>query len=236
MSFCPSKDIHSIYLDNEMPSEYVKEYEEHLKNCPDCQREFAKMKAIKEAFKADSETCVLSDDFMDKSFERLQMKLKFSENVKNSSSVFEKFNKTRILYGVSSVAAVALLAVFVPLRLSTMKTKNAVVPVENSVTSVMPYSGISNNIANNVSFNSGKGVVISGNIHESVLSSDQITREISSKKISRNLIRDVDMIKPDIEDGTSSIRITVPGFDSIYITASSAEIELPLNVIIGNFE
>ena len=33
MSFCPSKDIHSVYLDNELPEVYKAEYEAHIAVC-----------------------------------------------------------------------------------------------------------------------------------------------------------------------------------------------------------
>jgi hypothetical protein len=44
MSFCPTKDIHSIYLDNEMPEIYKAEYESHVATCKKCQQELNKIK------------------------------------------------------------------------------------------------------------------------------------------------------------------------------------------------
>ena len=33
MSTCPEKDIHSIYVDGELPENYIKQYESHLSSC-----------------------------------------------------------------------------------------------------------------------------------------------------------------------------------------------------------
>ena len=52
MSFCPSKDIHSVYLDGELPEVYKAEYESHLKICPTCQKELDKIKALRGIFQA----------------------------------------------------------------------------------------------------------------------------------------------------------------------------------------
>ena len=74
MSFCPSKDIHSVYLDNELPEIYKAEYEEHLKNCPQCQKELEKIRALHKMFTSDSVSITprrlydflpLSDDFLE---------------------------------------------------------------------------------------------------------------------------------------------------------------------------
>ena len=32
MSGCPEKDLHSIYIDGEMPEKYAKEYEAHIEH------------------------------------------------------------------------------------------------------------------------------------------------------------------------------------------------------------
>ena len=48
MYSCPTDDIHSIYLDKELPFEYQKLYEEHIRGCPECSRKLERMKKIKE--------------------------------------------------------------------------------------------------------------------------------------------------------------------------------------------
>ena len=51
MYSCPTDDIHSIYLDKELPFEYQKLYEEHIRGCPECSRKLERMKKIKEFLK-----------------------------------------------------------------------------------------------------------------------------------------------------------------------------------------
>ena len=45
MSFCPSKDIHSVYLDGELPENYKAEYELHISHCEKCRKELEQLKA-----------------------------------------------------------------------------------------------------------------------------------------------------------------------------------------------
>ena len=82
MSFCPSKDIHSIYLDNELPAEIKVKYEAHLNSCEECQKQLSQMKAIKESFVSEKNEVVLDDAFLEESFARLQLKMKYSNNIK----------------------------------------------------------------------------------------------------------------------------------------------------------
>ena len=43
MSFCPSKDIHSVYLDGELPENYKAEYELHISHCEKCRKELEQL-------------------------------------------------------------------------------------------------------------------------------------------------------------------------------------------------
>ena len=36
MFTCPTNEIHSLYLDNELPQNYVAEYEAHIVSCEKC--------------------------------------------------------------------------------------------------------------------------------------------------------------------------------------------------------
>ena len=56
MSFCPSKDIHSVYLDGELPENYKAEYELHISHCEKCRKELEQLKAIHAMFKIDSDS------------------------------------------------------------------------------------------------------------------------------------------------------------------------------------
>ena len=54
MSFCPSDDIHSIYLDNELPGDYKNLYEAHVKNCPECQKKLNMLKGVSSLLRQDA--------------------------------------------------------------------------------------------------------------------------------------------------------------------------------------
>ena len=74
MYSCPTDDIHSVYLDNELPQAYVKDYEEHIKTCDCCRKKLEKMRIIHNAFKQDSKQITLDSTYLTHSFERLQTK------------------------------------------------------------------------------------------------------------------------------------------------------------------
>ncbi|MCQ2583908.1 MAG: zf-HC2 domain-containing protein [Treponema sp.] len=231
MSFCPTKDIHSIYLDNEMPEIYRAEYESHLKECPKCQKELEKLRVMHELFADDSKLITPADDFLDKSFEKLQIKMKYAKNVNS----VEETSAKKFKYFIPSVAAAAVvaLAVALPLRTTTAKVAS-----DEAVPAIASIATPSMAPVNNVSFGGGNSVVLSGNIHESVMSparnSGNGSRRSSRKAASResDMITNYDVFRPAFtNEDTISIRITVPGADTE--KPVSTEIELPLTVIMG---
>jgi len=231
MSFCPSKDLHSVYLDNELPEIYKAEYEEHLKICPKCQKELEQIKALHKLFNSDASSITPDSHYLDQSFDRLMVKMSYSKNVAKSSK--PKFNPKSIVYVASAAAAAAMFALIVPVAFRTAKT----VPAAN-VSSV----AISNApVANNVSLNSGRSVVISGNIDESVLTSVKygsnttpMAQNISTgsnRATPGNVIKEVEVFRPNFNDGqTITIKVTVPGMNAVPVTA---EYEVPVPVITG---
>ena len=110
------KDLHSIYIDDEMPENFLPEYKRQVESDSESSSDFERMKKIHDLlnFDAESESSKISDEFMEKSFERLQSKMRFAQTVelaepKKSSLSFWKFP-------VSFAAAAAVFAVvFVPL-------------------------------------------------------------------------------------------------------------------------
>ena len=114
MSFCPSKDIHSVYLDGELPENYKAEYELHIEHCEKCRKELNQLKAVRSMFIADAESIKLDDHFMEDSFQRLQIKMAYSRNV---GKVPQKSPFKIVSYVASGVAAAAVLALVLPLGL-----------------------------------------------------------------------------------------------------------------------
>ena len=234
MSFCPSKDIHSVYLDGELPENYKAEYELHISHCEKCRKELEQLKAIRALFKADSDSLKLDEHFMDESFQRLQVKMAYSRNV---GRLPQKSPFKVVSYVASGIAAAAVLALVLPLGLKSKQASSgasAVVtsPLIQSVSSVsaVPITAVSTGAqtsANNVSFDSGRSVVVSGNIQDVVLSSEKVRK--NSSTFSRN-VNDVDVLRPDFQDEAISIKITVPGMGDIPVTT---EINLPVDMTSG---
>ena len=144
MSFCPTKDIHSIYLDNEMSAEIKAQYEKHLSCCPECQKQLEQMRQVRSVFEKDNLDSSVEKEFLDASFERLQLKMKFSDNVKKTKKSNFVFTNSRWMYAVSGVAAAALFALIIPIRVkvSNVNGLNAIDVTRNPT--IVP-TAISNN-------------------------------------------------------------------------------------------
>ena len=233
MSFCPSKDIHSVYLDGELPENYKAEYEFHLSHCEKCRKELEQLKAVRSIFKADSDSLNLDEHFMDESFQRLQVKLAYSRNIRTAP---QKSPFRVISYVASGVAAAAVLALVLPLGLKSTKasSESAAVasPLIQSVSSVsaVPITAVSTNSSgssNNVGYDSGRSVVVSGNIQDVVLTSEKQRKNTSS--FAKN-VSDVDVLRPDFQNEAINIKITVPGMGDFPVTT---EINLPVEYVSG---
>lgn len=234
MSFCPSKDIHSVYLDGELPENYKAEYELHISHCEKCRKELEQLKALRAMFKADSDSLNLDEHFMDESFQRLQIKMAYAKNV---GKVPQKSPFKVISYVASGVAAAAVLALVLPLGLKANKADAAqnvaASPLIQSVNSVsaVPITAVSTNAAssaNNVGFDSGRSVVVSGNIKDVVLSSE---KQRKNKSFVKN-VNDVDVLRPDFQDEAINIKITVPGMGDFPMTT---EINVPMELFSGRY-
>lgn len=213
MSFCPSKDIHSVYLDGELPEVYKAEYETHIKDCPQCQKQLAQLKGVKKLFQDDSNSLNLDSHFMEESFNRLQIKMAYSKNtVPNKKSY-----KHTVGYFISAAAAAAVFALIIPIRINTIGNS---AEAGTSVASVFPVT-----TAKEVSFDSRKSVLVSGNIQESDLS----RKRANDAALIQN-VKDVDLLRPNFGDESISIRITVPGVGEEPVVT---EINLPMDYVIS---
>lgn len=131
MFLCPENDIHSIYLDGELPENFVKDYEAHLASCEKCRAKLEKLKKIHGLFSEDSKSLDVDEVFKAQSFERLQSRMRFSKVVKASEP---KKNIVRMTTFVPlAAAAAAVFAVILPLR---MKGGQAVQNVDENVLAV----------------------------------------------------------------------------------------------------
>ena len=222
MSFCPSKDIHSVYLDGELPENYKAEYEHHIEHCEKCRKELNQLKAVRSMFIADAESIKLDDHFMEDSFQRLQIKMAYSRNI---GKVPQKSPFKIVSYVASGVAAAAVLALVLPLGLKSNKASTEA----STVAAVPLIKSVQSSTVNNVSYDSGRSVAISGNIQDVVLSSENQRKNNSS--FAKN-VSEVDVLRPDFQDEAISIKITVPGMGDFPVTT---EINVPMELVSGRY-
>lgn len=116
MFTCPENDIHSIYLDNELPENFKAEYEAHIADCPKCKAKLEQMRKTHQAFQYDSQAITLDREFLDQSFERLQSRMRYSKAIgsatedKKERSVFKFPEPKKILpYAVAAALALAFI-------------------------------------------------------------------------------------------------------------------------------
>ncbi len=237
MSICPTKDIHSIYIDNEMPDSFKAEYEAHIKTCSQCQKELQHLKNLKQLFETDSKALNVDQNYLDQSFERLLLKMKYSQTSKHANAERTLFNTKNIAYFASGIAAAAVFALVLPLSITKSKAPLQQPDSLSNINTISLNASTfgaeslgagnfnagnldSNTLAtmvnfgtNNASFNSNKSVIISGNIDDRNLSNNYSASPIKNR-INNDMINNIEVFRPKFnEDGTISIKIKVPNLD-----------------------
>lgn len=165
MSTCPQKDIHSVYIDGELPEKYRAEYEAHIATCPDCQAALARLRTLhtlltgeQDAPAAKSSTASSDSVFLEQSFERLQTKMRYTHTISAARNKKQEIAFPAAKWAISAAAAAAVFAVIaVPLhtRAGDAKEEQALTVIAN--TTVEPLTE--------------KGVVIDGNVSLNKLAS-----------------------------------------------------------------
>ena len=154
MFTCPNKDVHSIYLDNELPLEYMEEYEAHVKNCPKCQAQLSKLRGLNSLFAADSNRLSFSENDKNNSFNRLQARLSYKK-VTHRTQELGKVSKGIVKDMFIGAAAAAVIAVILPLRQAGVKTPvQEFTPVARMSSYNLPTASVitDENLTNLVSF------------------------------------------------------------------------------------
>jgi anti-sigma factor RsiW len=195
MFHCPENDIHSIYLDGELPQNFVKDYEAHLASCQKCQAKLAKLKAVHEAFAADARLIEVSDDFKAASFDRLQSRMRFSKVV--SASQPNK-NIVRITNFVPiAAAAAAVFALMLPVKMRAGQSLKGVDESVLAVSAVKPNKAIADN-----------NIIVDGGITNVALSKNAET-PLAIKA------SDFESLKSDSSDQDDGLTISVTKLSSL---------------------
>ena len=246
MSFCPTKDIHSVYLDNELPDVYKAEYEKHLTECEKCRNELAKLKAVRSVFQADVASITPDKQFLDDSYQRLMIKMSYEKNSKKIKKPF----LFKVGYAVSAAAAAVLFAVFIPLGLNSRKNivEPDMPPVIDRMLSMQQFG---NNVGNKL-FGSGNNIAVSGNMDGGILSSNNYVNYIDYGNYDNvnyggyldknynytginlfDYMEGVDALRPQFtEDDIISIRVTIPNVNDVSIDLDNVQRSIVLS---GNY-
>lgn len=230
MSICPSKDLFSDYLDDELPPVYKKELEEHLLQCPACQKYLDNLKKLSSAFNKPVISSATSQQFLDQSFERLQTKMKYSKNT--GRVIRGQWPVARI---VGAVAAAAVFALVLPYGIKI--SSRAPVVDDTVFTMASAFDPIGKTVMGQAvsTMSPNKAVKLSGNVSPDLTSVfNQAAQSVSFKNGDKNLIKDVDVFTPNFDNGsTISIKITMPGQDSVPVIT---EVKLPMASVMGFVE
>ncbi len=223
MSTCPTNEIHSLYLDNELPQAHKEQYEAHIASCEKCKASLEKLRAVREVFAKDAAAITPDEKFMDASFDRLMLKMKYSKTTSRAGGMGGFASRSRAWkIAIPAVAAAAVLALVVPIGIRAGKGGVKTMSATSSLYSQVP-SQVSEKLEN-VAF---AGEDIFG--FNSTKQDSRVTNVSNPTEAASKLIQDVDVFRPnfDGEEKTISIRITIPGNDDVPVTT---EIELPLDV------
>lgn len=81
MSTCPNKDIHSLFIDNELPEPYKSQFKTHINTCEQCENQQKIYQNIHSLLQNDKEAIFLSEDDIQNGYERLQAKLHYKRTI-----------------------------------------------------------------------------------------------------------------------------------------------------------
>lgn len=180
MSTSLNKDLHSVYIDGEMPESFLSQYESIVQADPKEKARLEKMQRLHSFLQEDSELMTKKitspspensgEAFIEESFERLQTKMRYAKNVSLAngfSSDKKSFVTPFVKYASSFAAAVAVFAaaaavfalVFIPVHYNSLS--------QAKETAVAAISIMKQNTIEPIAKND---VIIDGNINKEDLS------------------------------------------------------------------
>ncbi|MBQ8678930.1 MAG: hypothetical protein IJ530_04110 [Treponema sp.] len=175
MSTSLEKDLHSVYIDGEMPEGFLSQYESLVSSNEKEKAILEKMQALHSVLKEDSRQKTVSQDFMEESFERLQTKMRYAKNVSLSSQP-KSFVSPFVKYASSFAAAAAVFAlVFIPVHYNSLS--------QAKETAVAAISIMKQNSIEPIA---KKDVVVDGNIKKEDLSKGLAVNPTSSQAVAKN--------------------------------------------------
>ncbi len=153
------KDLHSVYIDNELPPAYIGKYEGLVESDSVSAADQNKVKKLHALLQEDAKDITVDDAFLEASFARLQTKMKYHQTM---AQVHSEENKPKVYqfakWGLSFAAAAAVFAlIFTPVYIRSASGTNntAIRAIQNTKLKPIAQHDIS----------------VNGNIDRTVLSS-----------------------------------------------------------------
>lgn len=118
MSICPSKDLHSVFVDGEMPQEFRAEYLSHIQTCEKCMNTVKKLQEMRMVFASDNKKIFLSENQTEQSFKKLEKMMNFKKVTSSATPRFSPYQfMPMITKLVPAVAAALIIALVLPISL-----------------------------------------------------------------------------------------------------------------------
>ena len=229
MSTCPEKDIHSVYLDNELPLVYLKEYESHVNQCPKCQAELAKLRSIRSMIKADSASIELSQKELDDSFLRLQARMSYAK-VTNNATVHQFFIPK---WAIGAVAAAVAFALVLPVTTKTLANKEQEGDSSSEVATIIDTSNMPQIPRAAIPSTHLTSLISSQNQNTiSHPASFAVKSQEESLQTIQESLTSVDVFRPDFPDKALSIKITLSPFSAMNETNMDIQNKMNIPVVI----
>ena len=174
MSTSLEKDLHSVYIDGEMPESFVSQYESLVSSNAKEKEALEKMQVLHSLLQEDSAEKTVSDSFMEESFARLQTKMRYAQNVSFAGEQ-KSFITPFVKYASSFAAAAAVFAlVFIPVHYNSLSNAKETAVAAISIMKEKSIEPIAK-----------KDVVVDGNIKKEDLSKGLAVNESSSQSLAK---------------------------------------------------
>lgn len=219
MSTCPEHDMHSVYLDGELPQKYALDYESHLTGCQQCRDRYLRLQRLGSLLKEDAASTQLSSNELEDSFSELQTKLRYYRNTRQSQPAGTR----KFAWMVPAVAAAALaFALVLPARAPSLPGPASGSPISISSSALAGVLSAAPSINTNASrFIRERAIIVEEPIGHHI---------ISVSLSSDGSLSPMDIFRPSFET-EKNISVKMPLSDLTSIPAQG-EISVPIQMYI----
>lgn len=210
MSTCPDYDMHSVYLDGELPQKYVLDYESHLTSCQRCRDDFIKIQKLSTILKEGAKEKELSSQELEDGFARLQTKLHYQKTIKDTQpQSIRKFTWVVPTVAAAALAFALILPMDTPSPISATTKEQPISIAASALT-----GGLS--VAPSVNYNTARF------LQDSVIAEENFNN-IQAVSLSRNeTISPMDFFRPSFDKPENiSIKMTLSNLSSIPVQGST---------------